>query len=368
MQGPFDYDESDEDEDEESQAKEPKALSNPFHVTQNGLLKSPSHHNTAGKANGEGNGRSLFDRLSRDKDGNPIREITPADNQEVSRTSNVFGQSFKSGSSSNPFSQPSDATSSFTSTNSNIGDSPKGDHTWKVDSPIKFGDSSNPPSVNVTSASPSKPTFGGLFGASKPSISSEASAKPTASLFSTPPAKTPSVGFSFGLKPATASLAPPFNNGSNTTSRATSPGATTGESANESNFDGDDDKAEKQEQIDLTSLGPGEEDEDVVLQVKAKALKWDTASSSWASKGVGPLRVLKNRESYLTRVLLRQDPSGRIVLNFALSKSFTYESSQSKTVRVPFVGDSGKIETWIIKVGDDDDAKNLASALERNKA
>ena len=365
MRGPFDYNESDEDEDEESQAKEPKALSNPFGATENGLFKSFSHPNTAEKANKEDTGRSLFDRISRDKDGNPIREIPPAGNQEVSQTSNVFGQSFKSGSSSNPFSQPSDAASSFTSTNSNS--PPKGDHTWKVDTPIKFGDSSNAPSVNVTSPSPSKPTFGGLFGASKPNISTETSAKPTTSLFSTPPAKTPSVGFSFGLKPATASLAPPFSNGSNTTSRATSPGATTGESANESNVDGDDDKAEKQEQIDLTSLGPGEEDEDVVLQVKAKALKWDTASSTWTSKGVGPLRVLKNRESHLTRVLLRQDPSGRIALNFALSKSFTYESSQSKTVRVPFVGESGKIETWMIKVGNDDDAKKLASALETNK-
>ena len=365
MRGPFDYNESDEGEDEESQAKKPKELSNPFGATENGPFKSSSHHITAEKANGEDTGRSLFDRISRDKEGNPIREIPPAGNQEVPQTSSVFGQSFKSGSSSNPFSQPSDATSSFTSTNSNS--PPKGDHTWKIDTPIKFGDSSNAPSVNVTSPSPSKPTFGGLFGASKPSISTEASAKPTTSLFTTPPAKTPSVGFSFGLKPATASLAPPFNNGSNTTSRATSPGATTGESATESNADGDDDKAEKQEQIDLTSPGPGEEDEDVVLQVKAKALKWDTASSTWTSKGVGPLRVLKNRESHLARVLLRQDPSGRIVLNFALSKSFTYESSQSKTVRVPFVGESGKIETWMIKVGNDDDAKKLASALETNK-
>ena len=371
VRGPFDVDESESepDEDEGTQAEEPRAINNPFGATVNGPYKSQSRHDhdTADKANGEDTGRSLFDRMSRDKDGNPIREIPQADGQAVSQTSNVFGRSFKSNSSSNLFSQPSDAASSFTSINSKAGDSPKGDHTWKADSPIRFGDSSNPPAVSVTSPSPSKPTFGGLFGAQKPNVPAEAPAKSTSSVFSTPPAKTPSVGFSFGLKPATASLAPPSNNGSNTTSRATSPGATTGESANESNADGEDDKAEKQEQIDLTSPGPGEEDEDVVLQVKAKALKWDTASSTWASKGVGPLRVLKNRESQLTRVLLRQDPSGRIVLNFALSKSFTYESSQSKTVRVPILSESGKIETWMIKVGNDDDAKKLASALEKNK-
>ena len=371
VRGPFDVDESesDPDETEGTQAKEPRATNNPFGATLNGPYKSPSRHDhdTAEEANGEDTGRSLFDRISRDKDGNPIREIPQADGQAVSQTSNVFGRSFKSNSSSNLFSQPSDAASSFTSINSKAGDSQQGDHTWKADSPIRFGDSSNPPAVNVTSPSPSKPTFGGLFGAQKPNVAAEAPAKSTSSVFSTLPAKTPSVGFSFGLKPATASLAPPSNNGSNTTSRATSPGVTTGESANESNADGEDDKAEKQEQIDLTSPGPGEEDEDVVLQVKAKALKWDTASSTWAGKGVGPLRVLKNRESQVTRVLLRQDPSGRIVLNFALSKSFTYESSQSKTVRVPILSESGKIETWMIKVGNDDDAKKLASALEKNK-
>ena len=366
--GPFDYDEydSEPEKDEEGQANESKAFSNPFGANKNGLNGSPSRDNpdTAEKPNGEDTGRSIFDRISRDKDGNPIREISPPGSQATTETSNVL---FKSVSSENLFIQRSEAASSFTSTNSKVEGSPRGDHTWKADSPIKFGGSSNPPAVNVTFPSPSKPTFGGLFGAQKPNVTTEASTKPISNVFSNPPAKTPSVGFSFGLKPVTASLAPPSNNESNNTSRATSPGATTGESANESNADGEDDKAENQKQIDLTSLGPGEEDEDVVLQVKAKALKWDTTSSAWVSKGVGPLRVLKNRESHLTRVLLRQDPSGRIVLNFALSKSFTYESSQSKSVRVPFVGENGKIETWMIKVGNDEDAKKLASALEDNK-
>ena len=372
VRGPFDYDDSEDEQDQnnETEIDQPKAINNPFNAIANRVNRSPSRyeHDTPEEVNEENTGRSLFDRISKDKDGKPIRETPQPDSQPVSQTSNVFGQSFKTSSSSNLFSQPSDAASSFTSVNSKPDDSPKGDHTWKADSPIKFGNSTNAPSVNVTSPSPSKPTFGGLFGASKPNVAAEASMKATSSFFSTPPARTPSVGFSFGLKPTTSSLALPSNNGSNTTSRATSPGATTGESANESNADGEDDKAEKHEQIDLTSPGPGEENEDVILQVKSKALKWDAAKSTWASKGVGPLRILKNRESHVTRALLRQDPSGRIVLNFGLSKSFTYESSQSKTVRVPFLSESGKIETWMIKVGNDDDAKKLAKALEENKA
>ena len=367
--GQDDEAETESDTDEKAQPEMPKALNNPFGASLNGPFDASPYYNddSAENGNGEDAGRSIFDRISKDNDGKPICEIQHTDGQAASQTSNVFGQSFKSGSSSNLFSQPSDTASSLTSTNSKVGDSPKGDHTWKVDSAIKFGDSSSAPAVSITSPSPSKPTFGGLFGAAKSTVTNEMPSKPTSSVFSTPLAKTPSVGFGFGFKPTTASLAPPTNNDFNATSRATSPGATTGESANESNADGEDDKAEKQEQIDLTSSGPGEEDEDVIMQVKAKALQWDKDLSSWSSKGLGPLRVLRNRESHQTRVLLRQDPSGKIVLNFALSKSFTYESSQSKTVRVPIVSESGKIESWMIKVGNDEDAKKLASTMEDNR-
>ena len=367
--GQDDEAETESDNDDKAQPEMPKALNNPFGASLNGPFNASPYFNDDSAETGreEDAGRSIFDRISKDNNGKPIREIQHTDGQAASQTSNIFGQSSKSGSSSNLFSQPSDTASSLTSTNSQIGDSPKGDHTWKVDSPIKFGDSSNAPAVSITSPSPSKPTFGGLFGAAKSTVTNEMPSKPTSSVFSTPLAKTPSVGFSFGFKPTTASLAPPANNDSNATSRATSPGATTGESANESNADGEDDKAEKQEQIDLTSSGPGEEDEDVIMQVKAKALQWDKDLSSWASKGLGPLRVLQNRESKHTRVLLRQDPSGKIVLNFALSKSFTYESSQSKTVRVPVINESGKIESWMIKVGSDEDAKKLARSMEDNR-
>ena len=367
--GQDDEAETESDNDEEAQPEMPKALNNPFGASLNGPFDASPYYNddSAQNGNGEDTGRSIFDRISKDNDGKPIREIPNKDGQAASQTSNVFSQSSKSGSSNNLFSQPSDTASSLTSTNSNVGKSPKGDHTWKVDSAIKFGDSSNAPALSITSPSPSKPTFGGLFGAAKSTVTNEMPSKSTSSIFSTPLAKIPSVGFGFGFKPTTASLAPPANNDSNATSRATSPGATTGESANESNADGEDDKAERQEQIDLTSSGPGEEDEDVIMQVKAKALQWDKDLSSWSSKGLGPLRVLRNRESQHTRVLLRQDPSGKIVLNFALSKSFTYESSQSKTVRVPIVNESGKIESWMIKVGNDEDAKKLASTMEDNR-
>ncbi len=86
---------------------------------------------------------------------------------------------------------------------------------------------------------------------------------------------------------------------SNTTSRANSPGATTaGESANDSTADGEDGSVERHEQIDLTSGGLGEEDEDVLFEVKAKALTWEM---KWVTQEVGLIRVLKHRSSPTTR-------------------------------------------------------------------
>lgn len=352
-------------------------------------------------------GRSLFDRVSVDENGNLMREI-PAPTTEKSEISpmptssqlssggSLFGQpSSQPPSSANLFSQQSAESASIdiapqpsstpkaslfgqSSTNSPLptfgaSSSPGGDNTWKLDSPIKFGNSSSkPPGLTVTSPSPSKTPLGGLFGSSQSTTQAENLPKPSiTSIFGTTPLTAPTdvgFGFNFGGPPKTtlASLAPPSNIASNTTSRATSPGATTGgESANESNPDDD---AEKQEQLDLVAAGPGEEDEDVLFDVKAKGMSYDPAKKSWLSKGVGKLRVLKHRETAKTRILMRQDPSGKIVLNSALLGAMDYSYIQPKTVKMVVATDAGKLSTWSIRTGKDEDAIELARILEANKS
>ena len=397
----------DEDqEDGEDKVRWQKANSNPFGPHSSPSASPPSQHFT--KPTGDVSGRSLFDRITKDESGKATHETPRPDTKTTSQGSNIFGQSRNvfgqstfSGSSSNIFGQSSlgasnaasEKSSSTSATdilsklpsstsNQNVfgkltsstspldasknGDSPKGDHTWKPESPIRFGG----PEVNVTSPSPSKPAFGGLFGASpKTGATTETPAKPTSSLFSATPAKSPNVGFGFGpnpSKPAMNSLALPSNAASNTTSRATSPGATTGESATESTFE--DDGAERHDQLDLTSGGPGEEDEDVVFQVKAKALTFDAEKKTWATRGVGPLRILKHKETSKTRILMRQEPNGRVIINSALVSALKYEDAKNKTVRVPILKDDGKPETWMARVGKDDDAKELIRILEENKS
>lgn len=344
---------------------------------------------------------NLFDRISKPEETKPIlNPPTPSekinDSEKLSTTpnkSNPFRQSQELGSSifGKPTSSGSgapvfgDSSPSFNFGSGAFGkaspaapvapmfgsnNSPSGDNTWKVDSPIKFASSDNP-QLKVTSPSPSKSPLGGLFGSPTANTTSEPSVKPTG-IFSPTPAKDPSGGFGFAFggppKQAPGNLALPSGLASNTTSRATSPGATTGcESAAESNAGEDKDETTKDPQLDLTAAGPGEEHEDVLFTIKAKALIYDAEKKNWPGKGVGMLRVLKHRDSNKTRILMRQDPSGKIVLNASLVSSLKYQFSPPKGVKMAIPTDTGKLSTWLVRVGKEEDAMELAKILEAEK-
>ncbi|MCJ1339349.1 hypothetical protein MMC09_004638 [Bachmanniomyces sp. S44760] len=356
-------------------------------------------------------------RLEFDEHGNPKRQVPPT---RETNNANLFG-TFASG---NPFGPQAnvnvqmgntEGSSSPTPTPVNLGESilktrkrsldqqstpqakpnffgastsPIGDNTWKPESPIKFGTStSGGPSFSVTAPSPSKTPsstpFTGLFGAKpstkdtpkpatnlfgafQPRASDTSSTQPTNLFGASPKPAAPfgsDVGFAFGgpPRPTTNSLFAP----SAASSRATSPGATTGESANESANAGDDDAAPPEEQIDLTAGGPGEEDEHVLFNIRSKA--FESVDKKWKVRGVGILRVLKHRETGTTRMIMRSDPSGKIVLNAALMSGVSYHSPTQQQVSMGIANDAGKISPWLVRVGKDEDAKKLASLLEEHK-
>jgi hypothetical protein len=310
----------------------------------------------------------LFDRVGPRQPGTDEKENTQP------TTANLFG-GVKS-----PFNKSTGAPSN---------------QTWDPNSPIKFGSATphkdgrdSAPTVNVTAATPTKTgspsnLFGGLTNTTgstpKPLSSlfgnSGGESKPAASfsnIFGTPSnamgSTSASVGFGFGASSTTSSLFPSAA-ASTTTSRATTPGATTD---GDNSGDGDAEKEEEQ-QINLTAGGPGEEDEEAIHEVRAKALKFlqgegGDSSNKWETQGVGPLRVLKHKETGVSRILLRADPRGTIVLNKALLSGVKYEA-QKKTVKFLTAGEHGNgIETWLLQVKTEDFAKTLAEVLEANKA
>ncbi|KAK4222979.1 nucleoporin nup61 [Podospora fimiseda] len=170
-------------------------------------------------------------------------------------------------------------------------------------------------------------------------------------------------------------------------SLATTPAASTPEpsanveAAQRTNADGDE---PPQEQISLTEGGRGEEDEDAVYEVRAKALKFltgkedDDESSAtdkekktgWVTKGVGPLRILKHKETGAVRILLRAEPRGHIALNKRLLPEITYKADAKtpKYVSVVTATDNGKgLEKWMLQVKTKELADKLVEALEENK-
>ncbi|KAH8811697.1 hypothetical protein F5884DRAFT_672763 [Xylogone sp. PMI_703] len=321
---------------------------NPFNINAaSGLGGSTANSGTSTP------GGSLFDRISKDSNGNPIRQVSAEEKENSKPTTNLFGGQ------SNIFGGLNKTPGTPT------------DKTWKADSPIKFGNSpqspfkfgdSTPsngaPAVNVTAATPTKPAtpFGGLFGnstTSKPSTSTP---------FST-------VGFAFGAASSTTSSLLPSAAASGDTSRATTPGGTTdGESANDAN----DPDGEHHEQIDLTKGGAGEENENIVHEARAKALKYvpkeEGQGSPWETKGLGPLRVLKHKETGNSRILLRADPSGKIVMNKSILGNVEYKAS-GKTLKLLTAGENGgALETWILQLKTPEIAESLAKALEANKS
>ena len=352
--------------------------------------------------------RSLFDRTETNSDGSLKRAVPTLSvnkQNDTPRSVGIFGQpsTFQSTSPSTPtaprsglFGQPfpNSQTTGLFGTPSDRSPNPKTalaspqlNNTWSNNSPIKFGGASTAPNLSFTSPSPAKPTekeensspFTTLFGAKPASNSfggqsatfgasfSSTPSTNTGSIFATSPKTSPPVpvvGFQFGgpSKPF-SSLAAPLSFNSATSSRATSPGISTG---GESAVEGDEQDGPADTQIDLASARAGEENEDCLLEVKAQSLEMQ--DKKWIKRGVGPLRILKNRSTGRVRIVHRVETVGKIILNVALMEGMTYNHATDKTVNFGVATGTGSINQWTIRVGLKEKAAELASLLEENKS
>ncbi|RAH47184.1 RanBP1 domain protein [Aspergillus brunneoviolaceus CBS 621.78] len=353
-----------------SNAADSPALSSEDGDFAKALQKSKPASNTDAAAGG----RSLFDRVSEPKrqadeeQKNPVSTLFGSSkfssslNTPVSSTQGGTSDSEKSAlkpAASNLFGTANTGSSIFSPAGSSPGGAtpsifskPSGDNTWKPDSPIKFAASpSASGSATPAAAEPPKP-FSSLFGA--PSSLNKAGSGNT----------QPSTGFSFG----NPSLQTPSVLGSSalasaTTSRQSTPGVASDTGAEES---GDGDAAENLPQADLRT-GAGEEDEDVVLENRARAMKHNKTDGAWESQGVGFIRVLKHRTTSRGRILVRADPSGNVVLNTYLVKAISYKAS-GNSVQFMVPQAEGPPVLWALRVKTKDDAERLSKAMEETKS
>ena len=311
-------------------------------------------------------GRSMFDRTddsSKTSGGdssaakpNPFASLFSTPKPAApSSGSGLFQPTTSTSGSTNIFGSPSTggaaASTSFGSTTAGSTGSlfgspikPSNDHTWKKDSPIRFSTDTSKPDSGSGSESP-KP-FSTLFGAPPAGSNSNSSGS-----------SQPNLGFSFGA---------PSQQTSSVFSAPSPAPTTSGTSAPDSSASapGDGEAAEALPQVDLARSNAGEENEDCLMETRARGLKLKP-KEGWDSQGVGFIRILKNRDTSRSRVLLRADPSGNVVLNTILMKEIKY-TVNGTSVQFPVPKSDGGMEQWAIRVKKEDVGR-LGSTMEEAK-
>ncbi|OAX78799.1 hypothetical protein ACJ72_06890 [Emergomyces africanus] len=303
-------------------------------------------------------GRSLFDRVELDPSGKPVREgplpvedivTAPSPGEKDSNVSSLFaGSKFAS------FNSPSSIGTPQLSNGFDF----KSPRSVSPVNPSPIGsDARSPPSI-----------FASSTGTSTPNAPALAASTSTSTLF-------PKVTSS--LLPNGSSQTSPFPFSAATSadvSRATTP------NLSETGADESEEANEDLPQVDLLRGGTGEEDEDEVFEARVKLMKWATVAPAsddsnsnsnpnpkpqWQLQGVGLLRILKHKTTGRARVLVRADPSGRVLLNANLVAAVNYKSVGSAVQFL--VPREPKPEQWIVRVKKEAVAVELAGVMEKYK-
>ncbi|KAF8254001.1 hypothetical protein K440DRAFT_151158 [Wilcoxina mikolae CBS 423.85] len=208
-----------------------------------------------------------------------------------------------------------------------------GDQTWSPDKGLKFSSAPSPSSSLFSGAGTNNK--GGLFGGTNGT-------------------STASSGL-FGSKPSSAAATP---------SALTSAENSEAENGTPNEGDPSDAQPPATTETDLSKQGPGEEDEDSLFQ--ARSIVYDMSGPKPQKEGVGTLRVLKNRISGKSRIIVRSD-IGKVVMNVALKGNIKYILQEKRLLRVPEFLESGGIKTWGARIGKEDVAGKLLSTVEEVK-
>jgi len=104
--------------------------------------------------------------------------------------------------------------------------------------------------------------------------------------------------------------------------------------------------------------------ETVLFEQKARCRKYDrSVENNWDNKGVGPIRILKNKESGNLRVVMRLDPSGALLINHnVMNDRKMYERQGEKQVKMVFAEQDG-LATFLIQFGKAEKATEIVKLL-----
>ncbi|KAL5004271.1 hypothetical protein ScPMuIL_017727 [Solemya velum] len=141
---------------------------------------------------------------------------------------------------------------------------------------------------------------------------------------------------------------------------------------------GDDDEVPSSQDIhfepivplpDLVEVKTGEEEEDPVFCHRAKLFRFDESTNQWKEKGIGEMKILKNRHTGRYRLLLRREQVFKLACNHLLTTDFELNPmSTSETswcwVAQDFSDSEPRIEKLAVKFKTIDLAKQFKIKFE----
>eukprot|EP00475_Leptophrys_vorax_P041499 TRINITY_DN78252_c0_g1_i1.p1 TRINITY_DN78252_c0_g1~~TRINITY_DN78252_c0_g1_i1.p1 ORF type:complete len:197 (-),score=45.85 TRINITY_DN78252_c0_g1_i1:247-837(-) len=122
----------------------------------------------------------------------------------------------------------------------------------------------------------------------------------------------------------------------------------------------------KLEEVAVTT---GEEDENVLFEIKSKLYRFDKDGNQWKERGVGQAKILEHKESKKIRLLMRQQKTLKICANHTLLPSLSLaEHAGSDKAWVWHAQDFSdgelKTELFTMRFGSPESAQKFKSAFE----
>ncbi|CAK9206013.1 unnamed protein product [Sphagnum troendelagicum] len=116
-------------------------------------------------------------------------------------------------------------------------------------------------------------------------------------------------------------------------------------------------------------ISTGEENEDVLLDIKAKLYRFDKEGTQWKERGVGQVKLLEHKQTKKVRLLMRQSRTLKICANHMVLASTTLQehagSDKSWVWHAPDYSDGTlKEELFCMRFGSIESAQKFKDAFE----
>ncbi|KAL2643097.1 hypothetical protein R1flu_010684 [Riccia fluitans] len=151
------------------------------------------------------------------------------------------------------------------------------------------------------------------------------------------------------------------------------PSATTAEEGAEEKATGEEEDTGAQVapivRLEEVAISTGEENEEVLLDLKAKLYRFDKDGNQWKERGVGQVKLLQHRESGKIRLLMRQSRTLKICANHLVIPATTLQehagSDKSWVWHASDYSDGElKEELFCIRLGSIESAQKFKTAFE----